>query len=62
MSAPTLHRGASLWRILRAPMAVALISLAGLAAALLGDGWWHVLAWVLLAMPVFYVAAALTRS
>jgi hypothetical protein len=55
MTAPLRHRSTSLWRILRAPAAVALISVTGLAAALLGDGWWHVLAWLLLAVPVLVI-------
>jgi len=61
VNAPVLHRSPSLWRILRAPTAIALVSAAGLAAALLGDGWWHVLAWLLLAVPVMFVTVALCR-
>lgn len=50
-----------LWRILRLPLAVFLATAVGLAAALLGDGWWHFLSWLLLAIPLAIIAAALWK-
>jgi hypothetical protein len=44
-----------LWRILRLPLAIFLATAAGLAAALLGDGWWHGLSWLLLALPLVVI-------
>jgi hypothetical protein len=35
-----------------APLAIGLLSAAGLFAALLGDGWWDALAWLGLGLPV----------
>lgn len=41
------------WRksTFRLPGLIALLGLAGLFAALLGDGWWDALAWVGLGLP-----------
>ena len=49
-------------RILAAPLAIFLITAAGLAAALLGDGWWHPLSCLLLAVPVAVILIALFRK
>ena len=49
---------AQLWRILRLPAAIFLITTTGLAAALLGDGWWRWLSWALIAVPVIVITAA----
>lgn len=50
-----------LWRILRLPLAVFLATAVGLGAALLGDGWWHFLSWLLLTIPLAIIAAALWK-
>jgi hypothetical protein len=50
MTASQPHRRTFL-EIFAAPLAVALISLVGLLAALIGDGWWDGLSWVALAVP-----------
>ncbi|HVV28309.1 MAG TPA: hypothetical protein VHC40_10140 [Rhizomicrobium sp.] len=52
----------TLWRILRMPLAVFLATAGGLAAALLGDGWWHWLSWLLLAIPPVIITAAWVRQ
>lgn len=52
----------TLWNVLRLPLAVFLTTAAGLAAALLGDGWWHWLSWLLLAVPPAIIAAAWFRK
>lgn len=36
------------------PLLIGLLGAAGLFSALLGDGWWDVLAWVGLGLPVWY--------
>jgi len=48
--------------ILRVPAILFTITAAGLAAALYGDGWWHYLSWVLLAIPLVVIAFALWRK
>ncbi len=54
------RRRNTLLQIFAAPAAVALASAAGLAAGLLGDGWWDAAAAAGLAAPV--LAIALTRG
>lgn len=49
----------SLRAIFAAPLAVALLSIAGLASALTGDGWRDALSWAGLAAPVLAVAWAM---
>jgi hypothetical protein len=39
-------------QIFAAPVAVAIVSLVGLLAALVGDGWWDAASWAALAVPV----------
>lgn len=43
------------------PALIAMLGLAGLFAALLGDGWWDALAWVGLGLPVLLSVWALPR-
>ena len=50
MTASQPHRR-TFSEIFALPLAVALISLVGLLAALIGDGWWDGLSWVALAVP-----------
>jgi len=45
----------SLTAIYRAPLLIALASVVGLAAALLGDGVWDVVSWLGLGLPVVIV-------
>lgn len=44
------HRSA--WQIFRMPLLVAVISAAGLAFALFGDGIWDALSWLALSLPI----------
>jgi hypothetical protein len=46
-------------RIWAAPVFIAVISAAGLTAALLADGWGDVMSWLLLALPVVICTPAL---
>ncbi|BBK43507.1 hypothetical protein STVA_35270 [Allostella vacuolata] len=49
----------SLRRIFAAPAAIALLSIVGLVAALLGDGVYDILSWIGLLVPVLAIAWAL---
>jgi membrane protein required for beta-lactamase induction len=44
------HR--SLGRIFAAPLVIAIVSIAGLISALVGDGWWDAFSWGSLGLPV----------
>lgn len=44
-------RARSIWEIYRWPLLLAVIIMVGLLSALLGDGIWNALSWVLLAIP-----------
>jgi len=50
----------TLGQIFAAPLAVGVLSTVGLLSALIGDGWWDVVSWLSLALPVllylFFVA------
>jgi hypothetical protein len=39
-------------QIFAAPMAVGALSVIGLVAALIGDGWWDVVSWLSLTLPI----------
>ncbi len=43
------------------PTLIAMLGFAGLFAALLGDGWWDVAAWLGLGLPALLSVWALTR-
>jgi hypothetical protein len=45
-----MHR--SLTRIFAAPLAIGIISVAGLISALVGDGWWDTFSWAALGLPI----------
>ncbi len=47
-----MKRRATGWRLWRWPMAIAVVSLVGLLAALVGDGRWDVASWIGLGMPL----------
>jgi hypothetical protein len=49
------------WPIYRIPLALALISVAGLILALVGDSAWDWTAWVLLGLPLAIAAFYLLR-
>jgi hypothetical protein len=49
-SRKSMHR--TLSQIFAAPLLVAIVSTLGLIGALVGDGWWDVLSWATLAVPV----------
>lgn len=51
-------RPLSLVEIFRIPALLALVSLAGLISALLGAGWWDILSWITLGLPVAAIAWA----
>lgn len=51
-------RPLSLMEIFRIPGLLALVSLAGLISALLGAGWWDILSWLTLGLPVAAIAWA----
>ncbi|MFV3315709.1 hypothetical protein [Pseudomonas putida] len=55
------HRSQSTRRIFAWPTAIALLSAAGLFAALLGDGAWDVLSWAGLGIPVLLGVRGLSR-
>jgi hypothetical protein len=40
------------WRVWRVPLLLAVLTVFGLLAALLGTGAWHVVAWIALAIPI----------
>jgi len=42
----------TLGQIFAAPIAVGALSIVGLLAALIGDGWWDAVSWLSLALPV----------
>lgn len=55
------HR--TLGQIFAAPIVVGALSVVGLVAALVGDGWWDALSWLSLAVPVLlYVLFVLRRK
>ncbi|MBX3506243.1 MAG: hypothetical protein KF895_12250 [Parvibaculum sp.] len=51
----------TLGEIFAAPLLLAAITLVGLVAALLGDGWLDVLSWVGLSIPALVIPWALIR-
>lgn len=52
-------RQSSFWKVFGIPLAIGLLSAAGLFAALLGDGGWDALSWVGLGMPAVIALRAL---
>jgi uncharacterized membrane protein YjjP (DUF1212 family) len=51
----------SLWRIFRWPLAFALLSMAGLISALVGDGAWNVVSWACLVTVAIAALKPLVR-
>ncbi|MFI8396098.1 hypothetical protein CXF97_21985 [Pseudomonas sp. Choline-02u-1] len=54
-------RQSSFWKVFSTPIVIALLSAAGLFAALLGDGIWDALSWVGLGVPAFLAITGLMR-
>jgi FtsH-binding integral membrane protein len=52
----------TLWQIFAAPLAVAIITAAGLVAALMGDGIWDALSWIALGIPLATLAVFIFLS
>ncbi|MFJ4193220.1 hypothetical protein [Pseudomonas sp. NPDC089534] len=46
-------RRSNFWKVFSTPLVIALLSAAGLFAALLGDGIWDALSWIGLGVPVW---------
>ena len=42
----------TLGQIFAAPIVVGVLSIVGLLAALIGDGWWDVVSWLALTLPI----------
>ncbi|NWC94824.1 MULTISPECIES: hypothetical protein [unclassified Pseudomonas] len=55
-------RQSSFWKVFGIPLAIGLLSAAGLFAALLGDGLWDSLSWVGLGIPAVIGVWAFCRS
>jgi len=53
------HR--TLGQIFAAPIVVGVLSIVGLLAALIGDGWWDVVSWLTLTVPVLLYVYFLMR-
>jgi uncharacterized membrane protein len=49
------HKRQSLWRIFRWPLFTGFSSIVGLVLALVGDGWWDALSWIMLLVPIAVV-------
>lgn len=52
----------SLWAVFRWPAVLAVISIVGLLAALLGDGAWDAMSWIALAIPVAIALRGLQQA
>jgi hypothetical protein len=50
------------WRVFGVPALLGVLSLGGLVAALAGDGFFDVVSWVGLGVPVFVVAYFIARA
>jgi hypothetical protein len=50
------------WHILALPLAIFIATATGLTTALVGNGWWHWLSWLLLALPLAIIAVSLLGS
>jgi len=62
MTASRIPGRRTLWQIFRWPLALAVTSAVGLVSALVGDGAYDALSWLMLALPCAVVAAALWAS
>jgi hypothetical protein len=60
-----VRRHRTLGQIFAAPIAIGVLSVVGLVAALIGDGWWDALSWLSLTLPVlsyFYFVGRRNRA
>ncbi|MDR6914143.1 hypothetical protein J2X66_001007 [Pseudomonas sp. 3296] len=55
------RRQSNFWRVFGTPAFIALLSAAGLFAALLGDGVWDALSWLGLGVPAFFALRGLLQ-
>lgn len=62
MTMVQLRRRKTLWQIFRWPVVIAILSTVGLLSALLGDGIWDGLSWIMLAIPVALYGVFLGRG
>lgn len=51
------HGSQTAWQIFRWPLLIALANAVGLAAALIGDGWYDLISWVTLGLTLVLIAA-----
>lgn len=58
---PETQRARSTWLIFRAPLVCALLTLAGLTSALIGDGLWNVASWCCLGTVVLTALRAIRQ-
>ncbi|WP_445180668.1 hypothetical protein [Pseudomonas sp. McL0111] len=54
-------RQSNFWKVFSTPLVIALLTAAGLFAALLGDGIWDSLGWVGLGVPAYLALKGLLR-
>lgn len=54
-------RQSSFWKVFSIPLAIGVLSAAGLFAALLGDGAWDSVSWIGLGIPVWLSVRGLLR-
>ena len=54
-------RQSSFWKVFSVPLAIALVTGAGLFGALLGDSAWDVLSWIGLAIPAWISVRGLLK-
>jgi hypothetical protein len=54
-------RQSSFWKVFSTPLVIALLTAAGLFAALLGDDVWDALSWVGLGVPAYLALKGLLR-
>jgi hypothetical protein len=55
-----IHR--TIAQIFAVPLLVAVVSSVGLVSALVGDGWWDVLSWLTLGLPLLLYLAFIWRG
>lgn len=61
MSKPVKGPARSGWRIFRWPLAIGIANVVGLLSALIGDGWYDMLSWLLLGGLLLLMVAAYRR-
>lgn len=56
-----MKRAFTQWETYRGPFLLGAVTLVGLLSALLGDGVWDTCSWLLLAVPIIFIAGCLLR-